>query len=358
MSPATLLIALAACSTPAPEAPVLGPGGSAGPGSPLAGLDPVRIGWQTTWATQGQLAQILARTMLLQEQGMEPALVGFTYGGPLNEGALAGEVDVVLTADQPAIMLCAKSPDWAIVGRLMYNRVGTFVPLDSPAQSMADLAGKTVAIPYGAAAQRETLWALREAGLDPASDVTAVNLGIQEQVALVGAGAKDGRWGSIDAGSAWDPTFAELEHSAAVRVLDQGVVTSVVVMHRDYLTAHPGADERFLAALGEAYAAYRSHPEQADAWFVEAAGVQFDPAVLALAASVEPNLELGGPISTRLSEGDLAGMERAAAFMLEAGLLKQPADLRAMVAQPGESAQPAVQEDAQGDQGQVGHGQP
>lgn len=354
MTRATLLFALAACSTPAPEAPATPHIDPAAPTEPLPTL---RIGWQTTWATQGQLAQVLAHTQLLQEQGFEPRLVGFTYGGPLNEGALAGEVDVVLTADQPAIMLCAKSPDWAIIGRLMYNRVGTFVPADSPALSMADLAGATIAIPYGAAAQRETLAALREAGLDPAGDVTTVNLGIQEQVALVGAGSSDGRWGSIDAGSAWDPTFAQLEHSGVVRVLDQGVVTSVVVMHRDYIAANPGADAHFLAALSEAYGVFRRERAQADDWFVEAAGVAFDPAVLALAASVEPNLELGATIRTNLSEDELVAMERAATFMLDAGLLKQPADVRAMVAQPA-SAQPAVQEDAGGEQGQVEHGQP
>jgi len=337
-----ITLLLLACSTPEPALQAV-------PAQAPPPLDPVRIGWQTTWATQGQLAQILDRTPLLRQQGMEPQLVGFTYGGPLNEGALAGEVDVVLTADQPAIMLCAKSTDWVVIGRLMYNRVGTFVPVDSPAWTMADLAGKTVAIPYGAAAQRETLAALREAGLDPAGDVTTVNLGIQEQVALVGAGSDDGRWGAIDAGSAWDPTFAELEHSGAVRVLDTGVVTSVVVMNLAYKAANPGADERFMVALGDAYGLYRDKGAQADAWFVEAAGVAFDPAVLALAASVEPNLEAGATISTTLSEADLVGMDQAAAFMFEAGLLKHPADVRAMVAQPGGSAQQPVQEDADGE---------
>ncbi len=344
-----LLAALAACSSPEPATPA-----AEAPSEPLPTL---RIGWQTTWATQGQLAQILDRTPVLREQGIEPQLVGFTYGGPLNEGALAGEVDVVLTADQPAIMLCAKSPDWAIIGRLMYNRVGTYVPADSPVQDVAGLAGRTIAIPFAAAAQRETLAALRDAGLDPVEDVTSVNLGIQEQVALVAAGSKDGRWDTVDAGSAWDPTFAELEHSGAVRVLAQGVVTSVVVMHRDTIAAHPGIDERFMASLESAYGVFRDKRDQADAWFVDAAGVDFDPAVLSLAASVEPNLEAGATITTRLSEDDLAGMERAAAFMLEAGLLKQPAEVRSFVAQPGSGQQP-IQQDAGGDHGQVDHGQP
>ena len=50
---------------------------------------------------------------------------------PLNEAALAGEVDVLFTADQPALALCHRDRKWKMIGRLMYNRVGTFVPFSS-----------------------------------------------------------------------------------------------------------------------------------------------------------------------------------------------------------------------------------
>ena len=60
--------------------------------------------------------------------------------------------------------------------------------------------GRTVAVPFGAAAHRATLGALREAGLEPGSDVQVTNLGLQEIVALVGAGAdaETHRWGATD----------------------------------------------------------------------------------------------------------------------------------------------------------------
>ena len=53
----------------------------------------IRIGWQTTWATQGQIVQTLAHTDVLARNGLDPEFVGVTYGAPLNEAALAGEVD-------------------------------------------------------------------------------------------------------------------------------------------------------------------------------------------------------------------------------------------------------------------------
>lgn len=307
---------------------VLGLGGCSGPADPppAPGLDPIRIGWQTTWATQGQLSLVLQRTDILARHGFVGEFVGFSYGGPLNEGALAGEVDVLFTADQPAISLAAKSPRWGTIGRLMYNRVGTFVPPGSSVRTPGDLRGGTVAIPFGAAAHRETLGALERAGLQPGTDVRPVNLGLQEIVALVGAGASEGRWGSIDAASAWDPAFAELEHSGAVRTIASGVVTSLVMFDAEYSAQHPGAEQRFMGAMAMASDWYRTHPDQANTWFKEAAKLPFDVAVLDLAASVEPNLQATEAAGIRhaLGEKDLAGLQRAADFMLGAGLLKAP----------------------------------
>jgi len=317
---AASLLMLFACSGSEPAAP-------AEPAAPeVPSRQKVRIGWQTTWATQGQLAMVLQKTDILDNLGFEPEFVGFTYGGPLNEGALAGEVDVIFTADQPAIALMSRSPDWNVVGRLMYNRVGTFVPPDSPVKTPADLKGKTVAIPFGAAAHRETLGALEAAGLDPSEDVKAVNLGIQELVALVGAGSEGGKWGTIDAGSAWDPAYANLEHSGAVRPVASGVVTSVVVMSDTFVGTSPGAEVRFMEAMYIAYDYYRTHTDQVDQWFLESAKLDFEPGVLTLAASVEPNLgvETRDHVRVWLNDEDVANLQEAADFMVEAELLKAP----------------------------------
>lgn len=323
----SLLLAFSCSGSPPDEAPPLPPV------EPPPPLQKLRVGWQTTWATQGQLAVILQKTTILQDLGFDAEFTGFSYGGPLNEGALAGEVDVLFTADQPAIALMSRADDWRIVGRLMYNRVGTFVPPDSPVQTVADLKGRTVAIPFGAAAHRETLGALKAAGLDPAADVNAVNLGIQELVALVGAGAIDGRWGTVDAGSAWDPAYADLEYTEVVRSIAEGVVTSVVVMDTGYVAENPDADKRFMQAMLEAYGFYRANTQLANRWFQETAQLPFDLEVLDRAASVEPNLKVSraDEASVSLSDEDLANLQRAADFMLEAELLKSPVEVAPLV---------------------------
>src|SRR5262245_11714207 len=82
----------------------------------------VRLGWQTPWATQGQLVMALKNSNIPELAGSDLDYLGFAYGGPLNQAALAKGVDVLLTADQPAIALIARKTGFKIVSRLMYNR--------------------------------------------------------------------------------------------------------------------------------------------------------------------------------------------------------------------------------------------
>lgn len=287
----------------------------------------VRVGWQETWATQGQLAVILRDSNILSDLGFAAEFVGFSYGAPLNEGALAGEVDVLFTADQPAIALCNRDNTWGMIGRLMYNRVGTFVPPNSDIKAVGDLAGKTIAIPIGAAAHRETLGAVRAAGLDPLKDINVVNMGIQEQAAL----ARSESWDTVHAGSAWDPVFAELESSNLVRTIASGTVTSVVVMDDDFVTAHPGVDTKFMEAMSKAYAVYKSDTNKANEDFKTASNLSFSTAALDLAASVEPNLEPDNPIRVTLTDEDKANIQKAADFMLDAKILKAEVQTSSMI---------------------------
>ena len=333
---AFVFIGLVGCggSEPAPsEAPAAPAQEQATPSEPAAAAaaagdgTPIRIGWQETWATQGQLAVILKQSEILKDLGFAPTFVGFSYGAPLNEGALAGEVDVLFTADQPAIALCNRDNTWGMIGRLMYNRVGTFVPPDSEVQSVADLKGKTIAIPFGAAANRETLGAVKAAGMDPTTDINAVNMGIKEVAVL----ANTNKWETVHAGSAWDPVFAQLESSGTVRTVAQGLVTSVVVMDDDFVKANPGADKKFMDGMVKAYEQYKGDTAKANEAFKTASNLKFSLAALDLAASVEPNLGADNAVTVTLSDDDKVNIQKAADFMFDAKILKAKVDTSTMI---------------------------
>ena len=289
----------------------------------------IRIGWQTTWATQGQIAQTLIRTNILSKNGLSPEFKGVTYGAPLNEAALAGEVDVIFTADQPAATLIAKCDDWVIIGRLMFNRVGLYVPPESPIQSIADLRGKTIAMPFGAAAQRVALRVIADAGLNPKTDITTLNLDITEQANVIKNGTTSS-WDKIDAIAGFDPTVAIFETSKQVRMLHIGTVTSVIVMSKSYINAHPDVPVKFLKGFIESVYYYSGHQSQANEWFRNASQLTFSDDVLSLAASVEPNLQTKRirDISITFTPELVSGMQEASDFLYTNDLIKQPVKIK------------------------------
>lgn len=293
---------------------------------PAPALTKIRIGWQTPWATQGQLTQILKRTELLKQNGLEGEFKGFSYGGPLNEAALAGELDVIFTADQPAATLLAKNSNWVIIGRLMYNRVSLYVPPKSEIKEIKDLKGKTVAMPFGAAAQRMALKQEKNAGLDPKNDVNNINLGIYEQSDLV-RDAEVTKWGEIDALAGFDPTPAIFEEKGLVRSLYTDNVVSLIVMSKDFIANNPEAPREFMIAFYGAYDYYRANTVQANKWFTEEAGLNITDSVLNKAASVEPNLN-GSEIRLGFIEEDYKIMEEAVEFLFVQNIIKQKINIR------------------------------
>ncbi|NCO05349.1 MAG: ABC transporter substrate-binding protein [Candidatus Magasanikbacteria bacterium] len=288
-------------------------------------LTQIRIGWQTPWATQGQLTQILKHTDILKNNNIAADFKGFSYGGPLNEAALANEVDIIFTADQPAATLLAKEDDkWIIIGRLMYNRVSLYVPPMSSINSVADLKGKTVAMPFGAAAQRMALKAEQDAGLNPKIDVNNINLGIYEQSDLVrDPNAKT--WGNIDAMAGFDPTPAIFEEKGLVRNLKVDKVVSVILVSNNLIERDPASVSRFLKTFNDAYDYYRNNISQADSWFVAESGLDITPRALEIAADIEPNLKVASKDEIRIgfNDEDYKIMQEAADFIFDQGLVKK-----------------------------------
>jgi len=291
---------------------------------------PIRIGWQIPWATEGQLTQILKHTDILEKHGIVADFKGFDSGAPLNEAALAGSVDVIFTADQPAATLLSKDPNWTIIGRLMYNRVSLYVPPKSPIQNIKDLKGKTVGMPFGAAAQRKALEEEQKAGLDPTKDVKNVNLGIYEQSDLV-RDVNATKWGSMDALAGFDPTPAIFEEKGLIRNLSVNNVVSVILMSNSYIKEHPDAPFLFLGSMTDAYQYYKDNTSQADVWFTQESKLNITSQALQIASSVEPNLQSNNQISLYLNSTDIKVLQDAADFIFNQHLVKTHVDMSTFV---------------------------
>jgi ABC-type nitrate/sulfonate/bicarbonate transport system substrate-binding protein len=275
----------------------------------------IRIGWQTTWATQGQLALILKNTSALGQVGLEGDLKSFTYGAPLSEAALAGQLDVAFVGDQPAVNLLSRSTDWKIVARLMDFRVAIVVPTDSDVKTIADLKGKTLGIPFGASTHRFALETLKASGLNPAKDVNILNIDIVEQGDIVRSGGGKA-WPKVDAFATWDHQIALYEQQKLARILKSGRAIGLVMMSQKYMDAHPQAAAAFLASFNMAYYYYATHQDQADTWFAAATGGKLTPSLLKKVAEIEPNLRAisVSQIDTTIGSDQLNILQQAADF--------------------------------------------
>jgi NitT/TauT family transport system substrate-binding protein len=300
-------------------------------GGPAAAA-PIRLGWQVPWATQGQLVMGLTHTNIPALTGVEIEPVGFSYGAPLNSAALAGEVDVLLTADQPALVLLSKSDRFVVVARMMYNRVCIYVPPRSPIHSLRDLKGKQVMGPVGAAAERVALAAIQKAGI-AAADVAYGNLDMAQQAALLKRGAEGGSWPGADALYGFDPLPAVFEEAGQARMLSCGNVVSLVLASRDMVEKRPQDLAAFLRAFALSWHFFATQPKLANRWFAEEARLDVSDAVLDKCAAVEPNRRAKkvGDLRLTLNEADYATLESTLAFLRSREIVREPMDVRKVV---------------------------
>jgi ABC-type nitrate/sulfonate/bicarbonate transport system substrate-binding protein len=251
----------------------------AGCESQPAATAPLRIGWQTAWASQGQVMQALIRTNIPALVGANLTFPGFQYGPDLNEAAVAHSIDVTNAGIVPVINLLSHSPDWIIIGRQVDFYISIVARAETPITSIRDLRGKRFGVPIGGGSHPYAISQLANAGLDDRS-VTVVNVAPTEMLLAF-------RNGDIDAAAVWDPT-AQLLVNNGGRIISEQPYVGFVTAHRPTYESNQQAFERALRAYGLAYMYAASHKQQTDAWFAEVSHLPL-PLVSSLRV-IEPNL--------------------------------------------------------------------
>ena len=290
--------------------------------------EPMRLGWQVPWAVQGQLVMGLDKGGLAQDAGLDIEYIGFTYGAPLNQAALSGEVDILLTADQPAVALLYRSDNYRIVSRMMYNRVCLYVPPKSEIADVSGLNGKLIAGPLGAAAERVAASALD--GLT----VRYSQMDMSAQTALLKSqGTEASEWSGIDGLFGFDPLPAFFEDEGLAKILVCKPVVSVVLASTDMIENRRDDLSSFLQAFAKSWIWYANDPVTANRDFVAAAKLDFTDDQLDLAASLEPNFKASNLKDLRLTlnEADQAALLSARDFLAGQGAVAADFDPRTKI---------------------------
>ena len=297
----------------------------------LANESSIRLGWQVPWATQGQLVMGLQHTNIPSLNNLNIDYVGFSYGGPLNKAAISGEVDILLTADHPALVLMSKKPGYRIVSRMMYNRVCIYVPSKSPIDSLKQLEGKTVMGPVGAAAERVALQGLRDASVN-LDGLRIGKLDMAQQSALLSRPGSESSWTGVDALFGFDPLPAVFQEQGKARMLDCGKVVSVVVASPEMLKRKDEL-KRFLQAFRMSWYYYANNPQIVNQLFSKQSRLNVSNAVLDEAASIEPNRWTKNPAEQRFDfqKADMETLEEAQQYLLERNIIKAPLDIAGQI---------------------------
>ena len=182
---------------------------------PARAAGSIRIGYQK----YGSLVLLKGRGTLekaLQPLGTTVSWSEFPSGPPLLEALNAGAIDFGSAGEAPPIFAQAASPELRYIATEPPAPRGEaiLVPKDSPAKSVADLRGKTIALNKGSNVHYLLVRALEQAGVP----YDAVKLAF---LAPADANAAFVR-GSVDAWVIWDPFQAAAERAAGARVLVDG----------------------------------------------------------------------------------------------------------------------------------------
>lgn len=243
----------------------------------------------------------------------------FTAGSPVAEALNVGSLDLGLLGDAPPLFLGALGAPIKVVGisRQSLDGVAVLVRGDSSIHELADLRGKTVAIWKGSWSQQLVYSALAQAGL-PSDAPRYSYLMPTEAVAALSQG-------TLDATATWEPYVSMVERQGGrvlVTAKDLMPAPVYVVANTGHLDENRAAIGDFIARLQRARSWARDHVDvYAQAW---ARRNNSDPAIAERwfrrdATWVEP-----------ISAQTLSDGQKTADFLVKAGVLPQPYDVKSL----------------------------
>ena len=202
----------------------------------------IRIGWQPTTTVEAQIAHTLAKTDILERNGLKGEMIMFSFGPAVNEALISGAIDVGFLGDMPSVSLLAAGAPVTVIAKQSTFRGSILASTKSGIKSVADLKGRKLYGPFGSSIYRSALNMVRDAGLVPGKDVDVIHMGFADLADAL-------RAGKIEALFVWDP-WVELfiREGLATELKADTSLTMVVGMRDDYIKSGGDVVEKFLRA--------------------------------------------------------------------------------------------------------------
>jgi sulfonate transport system substrate-binding protein len=273
----------------------------------------------------------------LQEEFLRQGAIvkwsSFLAGPPMNESFAAGEQDIGLMGDAPAIIGRAAGMDTRIIGRTSSGptALAVVVGKQSPIASPKGLRGKKVATVKGSYAHHLLTIVLRNAGMTT-DDIRFLNM---SQGDIATALEK----GDIDAAAVWEPLITRLSDQGTARVLVDGTGIKkgilVVVATKTFVDRNPDLVHKFLEVYERGRDYIRGNPREAARLL--SGDMKLPPGQLERVLAMFD-------FDPRLSDEDIAELKSCEEFMRAARIIKERVDIATFVspAPPGPSGSPGA----------------
>ena len=237
--------------------------------TPTSAPNKIILGYQSLWASGGDIFETLRHTNILQLYGFDAEFKTFTSGPPLGEAAVAGAVDNFYAADAPVLRAANRLPGSKVLARSHDSRYAILV---GPGYQggLADLRGKTLSGLFGTTVFPRAVRQIVAAGIaDPFKEIHIINQDVPESAASLQAK-------QVDAIVTWDPTQEKLHRLGYRSIYDSrpgenfgwlGLTGSWLKKNGD------DAAVRFLEAWITATWWTSNHLDESRSWFAKTSGI-------------------------------------------------------------------------------------
>ncbi|KMT21156.1 ABC transporter substrate-binding protein [Clostridium cylindrosporum] len=221
----------------------------------------VRIGHQP-----GHLQPILAEKFgyfkeEFEKDNIKIELKEFAAGPPIIEAFAAGELDLGLTGDQPALQGKANNIDLKAIASYGATESGNalIAAKGSKVEKIKDLKGKKVGVTIGSVAHQLILIQLESVGLKQ-SDIKLVNLSPGDIYTSIVSK-------NIDAAVTWEPNISKAVSSGAAKIIADGTGykynVNIIVGNNKFLKENPDITARILKVFNKTVDWADKNPDEA-----------------------------------------------------------------------------------------------
>lgn len=223
----------------------------------------LKIGWAEGWFDQ--------------ETGVTSNFKTFDSGADVILAMASGDLDIASLGSTPTAVALSRGIDLKIVAIEMDLGDNEALIVNKTIQSVADLKGKKIGVPFGSTAHYHLMRVLQLYDLKE-SDLTVIDMGAMEAAGAFKGGLIDGAW-------IWDPGYSAMIKSGGHVLMASGTVGKMgyptwnnIVVRTKFAEDHPETLEKWLKAFMRTINYYHEKPEDAALIVSKRLGTDFETA--------------------------------------------------------------------------------